>query len=92
MRLSVAVLLRPLALPVIVTGNVPVVAMLFADRVKVLLPVVLAGLKDAVTPLGRPEAVRLTLPVKPFCGATVTLLLPEVPCKILRLFGEAASE
>jgi hypothetical protein len=51
--------------PVIVTVVVPVAAVLLAFRVNVLVVVVLAGLKDAVTPLGRPVAVKLTLPLKP---------------------------
>jgi hypothetical protein len=51
--------------PVIVTVTVPVVAVLLAFRVNVLVLDVLAGLKDAVTPLGRPVAVKLTLPLKP---------------------------
>lgn len=65
--------------PVIATLTVPVVAVPLAVNVKVLVPVVLAGLKAAVTPLGRPEADKLTLPVKPFCGVTVMVLEPLVP-------------
>ena len=52
--------------PVMVTVNVPVVAVLFAVRVSVLVLVVVLGLKDAVTPVGRPEADKLTLALKPF--------------------------
>jgi hypothetical protein len=48
-----------------VTVTVPVVAVLLAFSVSVLVVVVLAGLKDAVTPLGRPVVVKLTLPLKP---------------------------
>jgi hypothetical protein len=62
-----------------VTKAVPIVAALPAASVKVLVPVVLAGLKEAVTPVGNPEADRLTLPVNPFCGVIVTLLVPLVP-------------
>jgi hypothetical protein len=51
--------------PLTVTVTVPVVAVVLAVSVKVLVLVVLVGLKDAVTPLGRPEADKLTLPVKP---------------------------
>ena len=51
--------------PVIVTVLVPVVAALLALRVNVLALVVLLGLKEAVTPLGRPDADKLTLPLKP---------------------------
>ena len=35
------------------------------------------GLKEAVTPPGKPEAVKMTLPLKPFCGVTVIVLEPE---------------
>ncbi len=35
-----------------------------------------AGLKAAVTPLGNPETARLTVPLKPFCPATLMMLLP----------------
>jgi hypothetical protein len=51
--------------PLTVTVTVPVVAVVLAVTVKVLALAVLVGLKDAVTPLGRPEADKLTLPVKP---------------------------
>ena len=52
--------------PVMVTVNVPVVAVPPAVSVSVLELVVLPGLNDAVTPLGRPEADKLTLALKPF--------------------------
>ncbi len=78
--------------PVMVTGKVPVVAVLLAVNVKVLDPAVLAGLKEAVTPLGKLVADKLTLPLKPFCGVTVTVLVPLAPCATLRLLGEADRE
>jgi hypothetical protein len=59
--------------PLIVTVVVPRVAAPFAVRVRVLVPPALVGLKDASTPLGRPEAEKLTLPEKPFWGMTVML-------------------
>ena len=52
--------------PVMVTVTVPVAAVLLAVNVKALAAVVLLGLKDALTPLGRPVADKLTLPLKPF--------------------------
>jgi len=78
--------------PVMVTGKVPVVAVLLAVNVKVLDPAVLAGLKEAVTPLGKLDADKLTLPLKPFCGVTVTFVAPLAPCATLRLLGEAYRE
>jgi hypothetical protein len=77
--------------PVMFTVEVPVAAVLFAVSVRVLVLVVLLGLKDAVTPLGMPEAARPTLPVKPFMTLTVTVLEPLAPCAIVRLLGFAES-
>ncbi len=44
----------------------PRLAELLAVSVSVLLPVVGFGEKEAVTPLGRPETERFTLPVNPY--------------------------
>lgn len=52
--------------PVMVTVTVPVAAVPLAVNVNVLVLVVGFGLNEAVTPLGRPDGVRLTLPLKPF--------------------------
>ena len=72
-----------------VTVEVPAVAVLLAASVSVLVPVVLVGLKFAVTPLGRPEAIRATLPAKLFSFETEMLLVPLRPCVTLKLVGEA---
>jgi len=80
------------AVPVTVTVTVPVVAVLLAVSVNVLVLVVLFGLKDAVTPLGRPEADKLTLLLKPFSGVTVMVLVPLAPCRMLRLLGAGERE
>jgi len=50
--------------PVTVTVTVPVAAMPLAVSVRVLVLAVLLGLNDAVTPLGRPAADKLTLPIE----------------------------
>ena len=63
----------------IVTVDVPVVAVLLAVRVRELVVVAEAGLKEAVTPLGRPDADKVTLPLNPFRGATVMALEPLDP-------------
>jgi hypothetical protein len=47
--------------------------------VKVLLVLVLMGLKAAVIPLGSPDSARFTLPLKPFWPATLIVLTPTVP-------------
>jgi hypothetical protein len=61
-------------LPVIVTVDVPVAAVLLAVSVRALVVVAEAGLKDAVTPLGKPDADKLTFPLNPLRGATVIVL------------------
>ena len=61
------------------TVEVPVAAVLLAVSVKELVVVADAGLKDAVTPLGKPDADKLTLPLKLFRGATVIVLEPLDP-------------
>jgi len=78
--------------PVTVTVTVPVAAVLLAVSVKVLLLAVLLGLNDAVTPLGRPDADKLTLLLKPFSGVTVMVLAPFVPWMTVRLLGEVERE
>ena len=89
----VVVAVRLPEVPVIVTVAVPVVAVLLAVSVSAL--VLVAGFVPnvAVTPLGKPEAARVTLPENPPRSVTVIVLVPPVaPCVMLRLLGEAASE
>ncbi len=90
-RLIAVVLCRLPDVPVIVTLEVPGTAVLLAVSVRVLLPAVLAGLKDPVTPPGSPEAVKATAPLKPFCGVTVMTLVPGLPCVSATLDGAAES-
>jgi hypothetical protein len=78
--------------PVIVTVAVPVVAVTLAVSVSVLEAVAGLALNDAVTPTGNPEAEKLTPALKPFCGVTVIVLVPPVPCMMLRRFGDAERE
>ena len=66
--------------PVIVTVTVPVVAALLAVKVNVLALVELVGLKEALSPpFGRPGVEKVTLPLKPFCGVTLMVLVPLEP-------------
>jgi hypothetical protein len=91
-RESVVTCESTLDVPVTVTANVRVAAVLLAVSVNVLELVVPPGLNEAVTPLGRPDADKLTLPLKPFCGVTVMVLAPLVPCTIVKLLGEVERE
>lgn len=90
-REMVVVLISVPEVPVTVTVTVPVVEVLLAVSVNVLAPVVLAGLNDGVTPLGRPDADNTTLLLKPLSGFTVMVLEPLDPCVMVRLLGEAES-
>lgn len=77
-------------MPVMVTVAVPLVAVLLAVNVSTL--VLVAGFvpNDAVTPVGKPDADSVTLPVKPLVGVIVMVLVPPVPpCVIVALVGEA---
>lgn len=82
-------LLRLPEVPVMVTVKVPIAAVAPTPRVSVVEAGSGLELKNAVTPLGRPDAEKVTLPVKPFRGETVMALKPEVPCTMARLAGDA---
>jgi len=78
--------------PAMVTEKVPTAALPVAVKVSELLLVVLAGWKFALTPLGRPEQDRLTLPVKPFCALMVIVVAaPVVPSPTLAAPEEAVN-
>jgi hypothetical protein len=69
---KVALLLSAPETPCAVIGKLPTVAVLLAVNVAWLVPAVLGAPNAAVTPLGNPDADRLTLLLKPFCGMIVT--------------------
>jgi len=87
---TVVVRVRLPEVPVMVTVAKPRVAVLEAVRVSVLLLVALAGLKDAVTPAGRPVADKATDPMKLLSAVTAIVLAPEAPWTTVT--GEADSE
>lgn len=62
----VVVSVRSPEVPVMVSVLVPAVAVLLAVSVRVLFPVVEVGEKEAVTPLGKPDSERFTLPLNPY--------------------------
>ena len=87
---SVVVALRLPEVPVIVAVAFPFFAVALAVRVRVLIEVAGSGLKEAVTPVGSPEAASVTLPENPLTGVMVVLLLPLAPpCVMVTAFGEA---
>src|SRR5713226_6412213 len=88
-REIVVVFVKLPEVPVTVTVAVPVVAVLLAVSVNVLVVVAGLGLNDAVTPVGRADADKLTLPLNPLWGVTVIVLVPLAPCTTLRLLGDA---
>ena len=90
-RASVVVAVRLPEVPVMVTVAVPVVAVALAVSVNTLVPVVGFVPNAAVTPLGRPDAASVTLPVNPFTSFTVMVLVPLLPWVIVRLLGESES-
>jgi hypothetical protein len=77
--------------PVMVIVDVPMAAVLLAVRVSKLEPVVGFVAKLAVTPLGKPVAASVTLPVKPPVGTTEMVLEPWLPCATETLVSNAES-
>jgi hypothetical protein len=88
---TVVVAVRLPEVPVIVTVDVPVVAVELAVSVSTLVPVVGFVPNAAVTPLGRPDAARVTLPLNPPASVTLIVLVPLLPWVTDRLLGEAES-
>lgn len=74
-----------------VTVDEPVVAVLLAVSVSTLVPVVGLVPNAAVTPLGRPDAAKVTLPLNPPTSVTEMVLVPLLPSAIDRLLGESES-
>ena len=83
------VLVNVLHVPITVMFALPTAAVLLAVSVSVLVAVVGFGLNAAVTPLGRPDTARFTLPLNPFHGVTITGVLALDPCVALKLLAEA---
>jgi hypothetical protein len=74
--------------PVIVTVSVPLAALALAVKVNVLSEVAGFGLNAAVTPFGKPDAESVTLPLNPFTGMIVIVLVPLLPGATSIVFGD----
>src|SRR5277367_1032333 len=75
--------------PPMVMVDVPGAALAPTVIVRVLVVLVGFGLKPAVTPVGRPFAVKVTLPLKPPDGTTVMVLVFWLPSAMVSVFGLA---
>jgi len=77
-------------LAVIVSPTVMLAAVLLADSVNILVPVLLTGLNEAVTPAGTPGGIKVTvLVLKPPEGVIVIMQVPLEPGATVRLLGDA---
>jgi len=85
----VAELPRLPEVPVTVTVKAPIVTLLVADSVKRLLVEVGFMLKLPLIPLGRPDTLKLTLPLNPFKGLIVMVVEPAAPWMKVKLLGDA---
>ena len=75
--------------PVMVTVDRPAAAVEAAVNVTTLEVVDEAGLNAAVTPVGRPDAAKVTLPANGLTSFTVMVSVPLAPGATVRLVGEA---
>jgi len=76
---TVVVLVSEPDTPEMVMVEVPTVAVALAVKVSELVVLAGFGEKLAVTPLGKVEVLRVTLPLKPFSGVIVTVVEALLP-------------
>lgn len=88
-RLNVVLPLRLPDVPVTVTVKVPIDAAPVAERVKRLVDAVGFVPKLALTPLGRPVAVKFTVVLNPFKGLIVRVVEPPAPWRKVKAAGDA---
>jgi hypothetical protein len=85
---SLVVSARAPEVPVIITIAEPGAAVLLALNVSPLVPDVGFVANVAVTPLGRPDAARVTMPVNAPFGVTVIVLVALLPAVTVNWPGE----
>src|ERR1700735_5706585 len=88
---TVVLAVRLPEVPLIVTVEVPTVAELLAVSVSTLDAVAGFVPNDAVTPLGRPDAARVTLPLNPPAPVTVIVSVALLPWATDKLDAEGES-
>ena len=92
-RLIAMVWVKLPEVPVTFTSTVPVAAVPLAVNVKVLTDVlaevVSTGPNEAVTPFGKPDAEKVTLPSKPVDVAMVISVVALLPWRTVKLLGLA---
>ena len=74
-------------MPVTVATYCPMLAVVEAVKVRVVPLAEELGERDAVTPLGKPETAKRTVPLNPKAGSTEILAVVEVPWPRLMLPG-----
>jgi hypothetical protein len=88
-RVIATLLVKLPEVPVTATVKVPMDAVPVAERVRRLVVVAGFVLNTALTPLGKPDAVKFTLPLKPFRGLIVMVAKPEPPWRMVKVVGYA---
>ncbi len=74
------------------TWELPIAAVALAVRVSVVVAAVAPRANVAVTPAGRPEAASVTVPENPPTVVKVSVALPDAPCAMPSVAGEAEIE
>ena len=88
----VVVALSEPEVPVMVTVDEPVAAELLAVSVSTLVEVAGLVANAAVTPLGKPDAARVTDPENGLTSVTVMVSVPLAPCLTVRVEAEGFRE
>ena len=89
-RVTVVAWERVPEVPVMVIPAVMLAAVLLAVSVRVLVPALLIGLNEAVTPVGNPGGMKVTLLLlKPPVGVILIMVVPLAPGVMVSALGEA---
>lgn len=84
-RLTDVLVIKLLDCPLISRVEIAGTALPLAVKVNLLTVLVASGLKVAVIPMGKFEAERVTVPLKPFSGLTFTVPVTKLPSWSVKL-------